>query len=400
MRRLWKHEWKYHLFFVIMLLVVLLVDFHYHLRGWMYYYYVDSVDLEDIQLIWETIWTFGGMNYQFLERVVIDVLIVLLVKKGIIYYIEKNACGREFFQSIPVSKNERFCFHLLMDVLTVVMSVIAIGIYEPIVLQNMLLQKGVEIPWLFHSYIGMAVTNISYIMMLLGVLYVVENMFVNGPMKLVGFGGIIFVVYYVNEFIFSKHPFNIVVQAIYGFISRASVGGNYYGKISDSAYYGIVNEPGEELYHIWIHDHLNPPFLFQGEQLDYSLLAKDEGALLETMTSMNLMYDFSNASSYIWHVIGYLMIAIVLIVVAKYLANRCEVSKEGFYFDFAIYVVSGFLAIAFYVTLLINRVSGWHQVACVASALLLFVALVCLFDVHKAKSIQQRIKAVGSTRQR
>ncbi len=394
MRKLWRHEWKYHLFFILLLLLILVVDFHHHLRSWMFYYFVDVFDIEEIDRIWEIVWMFGGMEYQFMERVVTVILVILLIKKGFIYYIEKNTYGRDFFQSLPIRKNERFCFHLMMDVFTMVIAVIAMGIYEPVVLQNLLAESDVVIPWLFSSYISMMILNISYALMLLGALYVVESFFVNGPMKLVGICGIGYATTFVLDFIFNAHKQNLVVRTIYGFISRASVGGNYYKAVIDSSDYGILDEPGESIYYIWTHEQSNPDFLWRGEQLDYSLLTKDKDVLLETMTSLNQLYDLTHVSSYIWHVVGYLAIAAILIMVAKYLVGKQEASKEGFYFGFVKYMVSGCISVTFYVMLMMQQASGWHHVMCILATIVVFVILLCLLDVDRMKAMRRCISGV------
>lgn len=392
MRKLWKHEWNYHLFFLVFMLFVLIVDFHHFVRGQMYYTYVDLIDMEPSQMIWEIIWTFGGMQYRFMQQLVSIVLMITLIKKAFIYYVENNVYGREFFQTLPIRKGERFWFHLLMDAVTVAVAVAVMGIYEPLIIQNRLLLEGVEIPWLSASYVGMMVVNICYILMLLGLLYIVESIFVNGPMKLVGFCGALVSISYILDYILEKYEANPIVQAVYGFISRESVAGNYYGAVSASSNYEILGEPGKNIYYIWMHKHSNPPFMVQGEQVNYSDLTKNYGELAETMTSINQCYNFTNASSYIWHAIGYLVIGILLIIVASKLIKQQDVSKEGFYFEFGKYVVSGFLSITFYVVLMINKVSGWHQVVCMGATLIVFLLLVCLLDVNKSKAILHRIR--------
>ena len=115
------------------------------------------------------------------------------------------------------------------------------------------------------------------------------------------------------------------------------------------------------------------------------------------MTSMNQVYDFIHVSSYVWHVIGYLIIGILCIVAAGKLVHKQELSQEGFYFGFAKYVVSGFLTVSFYVVLMGNRVSGWHQAICVIASMVLYVVLVCLFDMDKSKELLRRMRIVRNS---
>lgn len=381
MKKLWKHEWKYHLFFTIALLLILILSCQRLIQNLPYYVFEDVTDVSEMNVrivVFEIIWMVENINYHFSHDIVTMVLAVLLVKKGLIYYMERTSYGREFFQSLPICKKERFRFHLLMDTITIMVTITLSGVFECVALQQFLSQYQIDIFWLPFSYCGMVVSVISYVFMLLGFLYFVESIFVNGFMKIVGFGSGFLMIRFVISFIFDRFWQSRIVQHIYGFLSGQSVAGNYYTKITDPNYDSLIN--GATQYYTWVHEHLNPPMLFMGETVDYGLISEWDDYALEMLTSLNRLYDFTNPSSYVLYVVGYLVIAILLEGIAYVLIDKQELSKEVFYFEFARYLVSGLLAIAYYVMLVSNQMAVWHQILCAISAVLVFCLLVHLLS--------------------
>lgn len=397
MRKLWRHEWKYHLFFLITLVLVLILNSHIESEMQFIWWWTDenSIDMKLQMVIDDLISTASFVMYNFFEDVVVVILGGLLVKKGIIYYIEKDSYGREFFQSIPVSRMERFRFHLLMDVLTLIIAVVVSGIYQCISIQDYMAALGVKLEWLPLSFVGMAIINISYLFMLLGTLYFAESIFVSGPMKLIGCCGGLWLFSMVISHISAMVQENPLVQAVYGFVSRVAVPGKHFLKIQGYNY--VIDEVGYDVdtYYSWVHEHLSPEIWYKGEKIVLTLQNSGfirEELALEVLEPMNSLYDFSNLSSYIGYAIGYLAIAVILILVARFLTNRQELSKSDFYFGFVKYLVSGSLALAFYIVLAIQGISGWYHAYCVFASLLIFVIVLCFLDLDKTKMLLARYK--------
>lgn len=391
MAKLWKCEWKYHIFFVIAIVMGMVWD-TYNESGWFVtvvqeeiFNGADALFVRD----WMIISIAQCILHTFFEKTIIIVLAGLLVKKAILYYIEKNAYGREFFQSLPVRRLERFRFHLLMDTMTIVVTMVIAGIYECLWVQKYLTQMEVQLKWLSASYLGMTMTNICYLLLFLGVLYFAESIFVNGPMKLVGGCGIVWFVGYFITCLYERWNQNPVIQAIYGFLIRVAVPGNHCLE--------IVDYEGSRMttYYRWVHDNINPEIWYKGEKQILSLQSSsftDMQYALEEYTSVNSLYDFSNFLSYIGYAVGYLMIALILILLAGKLISRQEISKEDVYFAFAKYLISGVIAASFYMALMLHSYNGWHQVMCAVAALLVFALLLGSFNLEIIRQILRKWK--------
>lgn len=404
MKKLWNYEWKYHFCFVIITLLVLCGGVHKVISSYreeIINMINESNNTETIQnyisdeIMLDVTWMLEEYTYCFLVLSVIVVVVLMVIKKSFIYFIETNSYGTDFLQTLPIRKNERFCFHLLMDVLTVVITLVVIDVYGFCVLHNVLSQIGIEIPWLIRAQIGTILVNISYTLMVLGVVYIVESIFVNGPMKLIGCLGTGFILTLVINILGHKYASIPFVENLHRFLTK--------NLFVDSLFleeynlrYNVVNEDGLNIYQIWIDEHVAPFFLLNGEKMNSYVLNDNESQISEMIHGLKALYGFMNVNSYIVNVIGYLLLAVIFIGIAKYLHNKQEASKESFYFGFAKYVVSGFISCAFLVVLMVNWKQGWHQVICVLASILLFIVLVCLFDIDIYRKLMHRKRIVDN----
>lgn len=385
MSKLWKQEWKYHIFFVAAVTVILIIscDLRGNLRflgEWsqvvgesllyddgdgklaFWRYVVDSVECMCCDV-----------NLAFTSKIIWIVFGGLLIKKGMIYWVEKNACGREFFQSLPIRRNERMLFHLLMDVMTVIVSVVGYTFYEYSLIDSGLERYGVELPWLNTAYIGLVLVCVSYILMVLGWLYVVECIWVSGTMKIFGFCGSLLMIFVVLSNMFQRFDESKVAQSIYGFFSRASVAGNYYS-LDDP------NPSSVGFRYEWVHDCLEIPMIYKGEVINVETMLQYQGELYGRASELDRLYDFTHPSTYMYHVIGYLLIGIVLFVIAYKLSSKQELSKGVFYFDFGRYLFSGMMAATFYALIMEAQIYAWQGVVNIAATIIVFVVLMYLLD--------------------
>ena len=123
MKKLWKHEWKYYLFFFAALLfAVCLLNRSTELStsGQI----IDNIVVEGI--MWETALYING---SLLKGIVKTLLIGMLVIKSIFFWLERDSYGREFLSTLPVTRVSRKQFHFLMDSLLLVGVVSIFSIY-------------------------------------------------------------------------------------------------------------------------------------------------------------------------------------------------------------------------------------------------------------------------------
>lgn len=382
MNKLWKHEWKYHVFFMVAVPVILVL--YSDVRGWLQnveelmqwseadeIIFVENVQWHNITLFMDVMCS--DVTMAFLSKIIWILLGGLLVKKSMIYWIEKNASGREFVQSLPVRKKERVKFHLLMDVLLAFVSVVVYVCYECTVVSSGLELYQIEIPWLGSAYIGMTLVSVSFIWMLLGWLYLMESVWVSGSMKLLSFLGSLLMIFIVLRNMFHQLDESKIMQTIYGFFARESVAGSYYSL-------EIGNPYSTGFQHQWVHDPLNIPLLHKGEQIMFETIRiTGEGWQYEE-GFLSRIYDFTHPTTYIYHVIGYLLIGILLVVFVHWLSEKQDLSKGAYYFDFGRYLLSGMVAVTFYAMISTAQSYVWQVVVNIVASILVFIILMYLLN--------------------
>lgn len=385
MSKLWKQEWKYHIFFVVAVTVMLIVscDLRVNLRflGEIPQDMGESILYDDGEgklVFWHNVmvsvtYMCHDVNFAFTSKIIWIVLGGLLIKKGMIFWIEKNACGREFFQSLPIRRSERMLFHLLMDMMTVTVSVVGYTFYEYSLMDSGLERYRVELPWLNTAYIGLVLVCVSFILMVLGWFYVVERIWVSGAMKIFGSGGSLLMIFVVLSNMFQRFDESKVIQNVYGFFSRASVAGNYY------SFYD-PNPSSVGFRYEWVHDCFEIPIIYKGEVINVETMLQYQGELYGCASELDRLYDFTHSSAYLYHVIGYLVIGIVLFVIAYKLSSKQELSKGVFYFDFGRYLFSGMMAATFYALIMGAQSYAWQGIVNIAATIIVFVVLMYLLD--------------------
>lgn len=375
MKKLWRQEWKYHLFFV--LLAVFGVECCNIFNSHGFEYPETKLEVFTVDALEIMTWCSCDVLEMFLRTVPMVVIGILLLKKITIYWLEKDRCGREFFQSLPVTKTERVWFHLVMDVLTVVL-VVGIGAvlsmeHFKIQLENVSDIFTVEIPWLAKAYVGMGITVVAYCVMVLSLLYLTEQIFVNGCLKVGGFVGCILMLVVVLTKLWLEYVDVSWVPVVYGFFTLKAVAGNY---MSPTPWSSLDS-------YTWLHDSNNPPFLINGKMADYSrgefasgiIETIPEGEYVEIMDWFSRLYDFTKWGSYVGQVTICLGIGILLFVIALHLAKKKDLSKEGLYFEKAKYPIALALSVTLYVMLLDKQLLWYQHLLNVLTVVIVFVFL-------------------------
>lgn len=357
MKRLLKHEWKYYLFFSISVLVCMIIGTRWNCTG------MDMAGTSGfINIYLYLVEIVGSLNYLVLERAVKMILAAILILKLSIFWTEKDSWGREFFQSLPIRRRDRVCFHFLMDSLLVFFLVIIYMIFLYIHMIIMLGTQNLEIPWLWKALCGQGITCICYLLFLLGVVNFLEIIFVDGIIKIFGTVSVMGMLNYMLAGLFDINQTSVLFQNLYGFFSMKGAGNNIYDRI------------------------LRPEILYRGEMLDYGAVISEQietNANVISYLDVSCLYDFSRCSSYIGYALGYLGLMCVFLGLSIWLSDKQELSEQGFYFSFGKYLFSAVLCGTFFVILIGQASVLWHKYIIFISSILLFIVLVYAMSTNK-----------------
>lgn len=398
MSKLWKQEWKYHIGFIIITTLALFFMCHFNLlrecQDW--FGTSSNEELQSWQLSEYCNWIMSSLQYYFLEGVGIIAFVCLLAKKVFIYWIEQNRCGREFMQSLPIKKMNRVQFHLIMDLLQLVLPVLIYGVYEYVQMNTFLETVAkLHIPWLLESMFGMMVTSICYTVMLLGVLYLMEAIFVDGSMKLIGFVGVYLMAGTIFNCVFEQLYAYKCVQNIMGFFTMESAGGAQYDLLT-----AVEMEFNEiwsweyDSHFAWFHEHMDPPLQYMGEWFDYSSIGATVPELEVWLDKLNRVYAFSDVGNYILYALGYLAIGLLLFGFVMLLTGKKELSKDGFYFDFGRYLVSGMVALTMLCMITSWQGKLWLILLDVVASCIVFFLMLYLLDPHRPRLFRNKLKNI------
>ncbi|MCM1497729.1 MAG: hypothetical protein NC124_04610 [Clostridium sp.] len=374
MKKLFKQEWKYYLFFLLVLTGLLIV------RDGGCYWLKQMVGWEDpIVAQREHYWVVedalyglrGIILYGFFEGILVNVLAGILLVKSVFFWLEKERSEREFICTLPVKRIDRMAFHLLMDSLLVIISVSVYAVYLYYRLHGLLGQLEIGIPWLASSIFGIAFTCITYLLFLLGLINVLESLFASGFVRIIGTVGGICAGNSIIELAFTLNERVKWLQKLYGYLKFKSAGGSYY-------------QP-ESVYDAWQHKPLDYMVYYQGELVEgiNDKLAVIDGSLNSDIS--RLMVAFTHVDSYIGYVLSYLVLAVLFALAAAYLVKRQENSKSEFYFKAGRYMVCAELSGLLTLVMLMNAVAAWHKCLIVFAGVILYILLNYAINTDRKK---------------
>ena len=401
MKNLFRQEWKYYLFFLVAILCFL----YFHsgifreipvMATWTWdeetfestWEYMDIEDYVPDQIEYDI-----GMRYMIhlIGDVSLPLLICILLLKTGIFWIEKDSYGREFFQSLPVRRVDRVRFHLLMDSLLIVVS---LSVYGGIVYLHAMkgfAAAGLEIPWFGRSVFGIVVTDICYLLFLLGIINFLECLFVNGAIRLFGVLGCMGMSRYILHGILVKNEFSVLAQKLVGFAFMLSPGNLYY----------IPGKSGWWKYELtwdaaldWEHASLTPEIIYQGKPVEYTLQSVINNVYVvndgyeykpSTTSYFSWLYDYSKPGSYGGYALAYLILAVILIAVSIRLYEKQELSKEGMYFSFAKYIFSALVGVSAFFFMARDSEVLWHNIVSFLAAIIVFVIIVYALSPDRRK---------------
>ena len=354
MKKLWRQEWKYYLtmFGITSTLIVLGIirEFNYLCQ-----------DYDDMRIGFsmpqrvEMVSSYIVQDARtFMSIAATLTLWMVLLHKGIHMWIKKEESTRNFLICLPVQRGEQFRFHLLMNVCYIVISILFSAVVQIIAWKQFFAEFHFDIPWLEKGIFGIAVVLIGYLLMLLGIVYLLENQFVNGKLKLfVTATGMCMLGYDLN-LLFGMFKTSRLMQKIYGIFRTQSVGPMYCSLSGGFPYQGE-----------WIHDGVSAPIIYDGKTI-YSEFGYETCAQT---------YDLATDASYLFYVFFYLFIAALLFAFSNFLVKRQEASKNVFYFKGGSYMVSTFVTFTFFRMTFDAKMRLWNQILSFVASILLFVLL-------------------------
>lgn len=378
MKKLFKQEWKYYLFFLLVLTGMLFVTNN---------YWLEMIEVEGEGALlnlskWSGYCVYWDILYgiacfvegELLSLALQEVLAVLLIVKSIFFWMEKERSGREFIGTLPVKRIDRMAFHFIMDGLLVVIPITVYAVCRYYQINSLLLQRNIEIPWLAGSIFGGTLTSIAYLLFLLGLINVLESLFASGFVRIIGTVGGIYAGFGIIDFMFTLNEGVKWVQNLYGYLALESAGGSFY----------LPVPAGKSLYDEgnfgWGHKAMDYTMYYKGELVETSDEIKEI-----SMFGIDRVVDFSNMDSYIGYVLSYLILAALLIVVAVYLVKRQEASKSEFYFKAGRYLLCAVLSGYLTMIILLNAIAVWHKCLIVAAGIMVFIGLNYCMDTDRKK---------------
>lgn len=371
MKKLFKQEWKYYLFFLLVLTGLLIV------REGGCYWLEEIVNWCEYTVSQEEQYLYVGdalyevrcvIQYGLLERILVKVLAGILLVKSVFFWLEKERSEREFICTLPVKRIDRMAFHLLMDSLLVIISVAVYAVYLYYRLHGLLGQLEIGIPWLASSIFGIAFTGITYLLFLLALINVLESLFASGFVRIIGTVGGICAGYGIIELAFTLNERVKWLQKLYGYLTLNSAGGSYY-------------QP-ESVHDAWQHKTLDYMVYYQGELVED---VNDQLAAYFFNSGISRIAAFTHVDSYIGYALSYLVLAVLFVLAAAYLVKRQENSKSEFYFKAGRYMVCAELSGLLTLVMLMNAVAVWHKCLIVLAGVILYILLNYAINTDRKK---------------
>lgn len=386
MKKLFRQEWKYYLVFLIAMLCWLCLNSvmfreHFDITSskadsaltniWWFITYMD-------------LWIGNGYVYDLTTAVLRPMLVSILLLKGGIFWIEKDSYGRDFFQTLPVKRVDRMQFHLLMDSMFIVFTLVIYGFILYLYARHEFTMVELELPWFGKSVAGLIITDISYLLFLLGIINFLECLFVNGAIRFFGIISCMGMFSYIVNQLFTMNVSNNLMQKLFGFLFLQSAGNRTFS--AEWAWNRVAAPWLWDFVGGWTHASLTPEIIYQGKPLEYTLENTVGGVSYISETDMfSTLYDFSKIGSYGWYVLAYAVLAVIFVALSIRLFGKQELSKEGLYFSFAKYLFSVLICGAFYLFLNVDSGKIWHALLSVAATVILFIILVILMTPDRRK---------------
>ena len=178
-------------------------------RGEYYYYEDDPYEVFS--------WDMGSYAYSITKVMII----ILILSKLYRYWSERKGNIREFYETIPLTRKKQKIRSILQDLAITMIPVVVSGVFQMYVyLPNVIKYDVTNNYNKYSQYMkGILVVEILYLFMLIGLLHLIEEMFVNGLMRVFAYGGVIMMIFISLEGACSTFKHSYIDDAIYNLLS-------------------------------------------------------------------------------------------------------------------------------------------------------------------------------------
>lgn len=315
-------------------------------------------ELSQVALTDEVIWPISDLIHLFFDSFKKVLLFGFVLLHAFILWGEKSAEQREFLATLPAKKHGRKAAAIVMDIMLTFSTIMIAAVSCYFYIGNIYAKYDLHMPWLAGSICGLAVTTACYMMALLGIMHVIESLVVRGDMKIIVMLACLAMIHWSveNLFYLSMYDKKNILHEIYGYVNLCMVGGSYYG------YNGSWD---------WLH-----------KPVDICVEYKGETGITGGINDLELfrLVNFSNAGSYIWYALSYLLIGIALIALAIYLVKRQELSKSGFYFHSGVTLVGLLIGTTFFSCVIMFSYALWNDILITIASVIIFAGFVYFVD--------------------
>ena len=240
--------------------------------------------------------------------IIFSVVLFRMIKSGV----ENRESGRNFLETIPVSRRKKVLFPYLAETVTIVLACSAGYIMQFMSLKRLYDGVGLELPLLGKCMINYGVLSLFYIIAAIAVLMLIETVIVNGVGKLIGDIVFLMSVSFVSGTIYSMTDCQGLPGGIYRFLSCV-VGELCFGE-EDMLYSGK-----------------SMPVIYQGNSYNLELYDSFYDTSLINCMSINDILPY---------VIGYAVIAAVAVICSVLLYCKRDLSKKKLYYSGAAWLAA------------------------------------------------------------
>ncbi len=313
----------------------------------------------------------NSIIYNFQGEILCVVIIVLIISKLSGYWLERKSSARDFFNTIPIKRGVKSGFSIVRDLIITIIPIVIAGVMIFHQAENVLADMEINMEWLSKSIMGMVIADIGYAVMIVGLMHLIEEMFPNGVVRLIGFlGFVMMTAYSLNSF---ETLYNKVPMSEYAYeVLTLKLPGSYHFFVNSL----FGTSAGDFLKDVQV--------LYKGEVFAYGDLLT--GNSLDYYT-LGKLYSFSNPSSYISYTIFYIVAGVILLALAYRWAKRKDGSMNILYFDFQKYLVVAVFSLNLFCILQPFVVALWHRLIILAACILVFALLIYLMTPRKNKKI-------------
>ncbi len=309
----------------------------------------------------------------FQGEILCAVIIVLIISKLSGYWLERKSDTRDFFNTIPVKRGVKSVFSIVKDLLITIIPIIIAGVIIFHQAENALAYMEVNLEWLSKAIMGMVIADIGYAVMIVGLMHLIEEIFPNGVMRLIGFLGFVLMTVYSLGSLGALYKNVPLIRYVYEVLTLKMPGSYHFFVNAMSGIYAV------DFYK-------DVPVLYRGDVLTYGDYL-NESSIYDV--ELGRLYNFSDPSMYISYTIFFIIVGVVLFALAHIWSKKKDFSSYGLYFEFQKYPVAAVISLNLFCILQPFVVALWHRLLIVVACVVVFALLIYMMTPRKNKKYEK-----------